>query len=90
MRKITSLGAALLIGGGLVAGAAPAGAQPIPVFECGTLIEPACAAASRQLQNVYEELGHVPGYVQHAYDTAYALYNTADRTVRCVVFGECS
>lgn len=88
MRKLYALGTALLIGGGLVAGAgaAPAQAQDI---ECGTLIEPVCAAAVRQLQNIEEELGHVPEYVQHAYDTAYALYNTADRTVRCVVFQQC-
>lgn len=88
MRKIASLGATFLIGGALVTGAAPAQAQPI--IECGTLIDPVCAAAARQLQNIEDELGRVPEYIQHAYDTAYALYNTADRTVRCVVFGQCT
>ena len=87
MRKIAVLGTALLIGGGLVGGAAPARAQDI---ECGTLIMPVCAAAVRQLQNIEEELGHVPEYIQHVYDTAYALYDTADRTVRCVVFQQCT
>ncbi len=87
MRKIAALGTALLIGGGLVAGAAPAQAQDI---ECGTLTDPVCAAVFRQLQNIEEELGHVPGYIQHAYNTVYALYDTADRTVRCVVFQQCT
>lgn len=78
MRKLYALGTALLIGGGLVAGAAPARAQ----IQCGPLISPICATVIRQVQHAEEELGH-------AVDTAYEYYDTVDRTVRCVVFEEC-
>lgn len=87
MRKIAALGMTALLGGGLVAGAAPAHAQDI---ECGTITDPFCAAAARLVQDVEEELGYVPQYIQHAIDTAEGVYNTADRTIRCVVFGDCS
>jgi hypothetical protein len=85
MRKLYALGMALLIGGGLVAGAAPAQAQPNPWewISCGQLIEPVCEAAARQLQHAQEEIGH-------AYNAVYEYYDYADRTVRCVVFGQCS
>ncbi|HYO60674.1 MAG TPA: hypothetical protein VEU29_02110 [Actinomycetota bacterium] len=83
MRKLSALGTALLISGGLVAGAAPAQAQPDPgTISCGTLIAPICSAAGRQIQHALEEVGH-------AYDAAYTYYEYADRTVRCVVFKEC-
>lgn len=84
MRKLYALGTALLIGGGLVAGAAPAQAQPNPweMISCGPLIDPICATVGRQLQHAEEE-------ISHAYGTAYTYYETVDRTVRCVVFNEC-
>jgi hypothetical protein len=87
MRRIAALGTALLIGGGLVAGATPAQAQPIA---CGPLIAPVCSLAARQLQNVEDELSRVPGYITYVEDTVYIVYDFADRTVRCTVFGQCT
>lgn len=74
----------MLIGGGLVAGAAPAQAQPIDpgMISCGTLIAPICSAAGRQVQHALEEVGH-------AYNAAYTYYEYVDGTVRCVVFQQC-
>jgi hypothetical protein len=75
------------MGGGLVAGAAPAQAQPIA---CGPLISPVCSLVARQVQHVEDELGRVPGYITFVEETVYVVYDFADRTVRCTVFGECS
>ena len=79
MRKLSALGMALMIGGGLVAGAAPAGAQEL---QCGGLVGPICSAVGRQVQHVVDEVGH-------AYNTAYVYYEWTDATIRCVVFKEC-
>lgn len=81
MRKLGALGMTLVIGGGLVAGAAPAQAQD-PTIACGQLIRPICEAAARQVQHAIDE-------VNHAYNSAYVYYEYADATVRCVVFKEC-
>lgn len=80
MRKIAALGTALLIGGGLVAGAAPARAQEL---NC-TIIDPdpVCPFVNRQIAHVNEELGY-------ALDEAFVWYDWADRTIRCVVFDQC-
>ena len=83
MRKLSALGAALLIGGGLVAGAAPARAQEL---NCNFMEPPpnlVCDPVNRQLAHVNEELGY-------ALDTVYVFYDLADRTVRCRVFGDCA
>ena len=84
MRKLSALGMALMIGGGLVAGAVPAQAQELDCRATTDLFdpEPVCALVNRQLAHVNEELGH-------ALDMVYPLYDWTDRTVRCIVFGEC-
>ena len=81
MRKLSALAMSLMIGGGLVAAAAPAHAQD-PTIACGQLIAPICEAAGRQIQHVIEEVGHT-------YDAAYTYYEYTDATIRCVVFKEC-
>lgn len=86
MRKLAALGTALLVGGGMVAGAAPAQAQ----VQCSVLIAPVCSLVFRQVEHVMEEVERVPGYVDYVEQTAYTVYDAADSTVRCVVFNECS
>ena len=81
MRKLSALGVALMIGGGLVAGAAPARAQ---VLYCHSVMDPdpVCPFVNRQLAHVEQEL-------DYALDTVYPIYEWTDRTVRCVVFEQC-
>lgn len=84
MRKLSALGMALMIGGGLVAGAVPARAQELDCRATTDLFdpEPVCALVNRQIAHVNEELGYAMAEV-------YELYDWTDRTVRCVVFQQC-
>ena len=86
MRKLAALGTALMVGGGIFAGASPAQAQPT----CTQILYPVCSLVIRQLQHVMDEVDRVPGYITYVEQTAYWVYDTADSTVRCVVFEECS
>ena len=83
MRKLSALGMALMIGGGLVAGAVPARAQTLkcPISDYFDP-EPICSLVNRQLAHVNEEVGYALAEV-------YPIYEWTDRTVRCVVFEQC-
>ena len=85
-KKLAALGMALMVGGGLVAGATPAAAQAT----CSQPLYPVCSLVLRQVQHVLDEAERVPEYIAHVEQTAYTVYDWADGTVRCVVFQECS
>lgn len=79
-RKMTALGAVLLVGATIGVPATTASAQPH--VDCWGPLTPGCAVVNKVL-------AEWPGYVEDVRNVVLPVYDKVTGTARCVISGEC-